>query len=158
MTKQQQIEMSKQLLSDMMTAALNAKTPGEQQSIINTANKIQESIKKLEEEIAKENKPKNTFKQDMFLKILTDNIVYEIAGQENDMADGFITEEEFEEFKTTDNLMELATSLINAAYKDGHFESVQSEQCIEAKHIKFMGNEKIDTYKQVAIVNAQRKF
>lgn len=98
------------------------------------------------------------FEQELFEKILKGNIKYEITGKENEMLDGYITEEEFEDFKTTQNLLDVAAQIINNAYRDGYFKSVKTDRVIEAKHVKFLGNEKIESIKIMAVLKAQRSL
>lgn len=98
------------------------------------------------------------FEKELFAKILKGNIKFEIAGKENEMLDGYITPEEFEEFKTTQNLLNVAAQIFTEAYTTGYFKSSKTDTVIEAKHIKFLGNEEIEGIKIIAVLQAQMEF
>ncbi|BAF81407.1 hypothetical protein EFP_139 [Enterococcus phage EF24C] len=98
------------------------------------------------------------FEKELFSKILKGNIIYEIAGKENEMLDGYITEEEFEEFKTMQNLLDVAGNIFTEAYTSGYFKSSKTDTVIEAKHVKFLGYEEIECIKAMAVLQAKMKF
>ncbi|AXC33944.1 hypothetical protein LM99_0044 [Enterococcus phage vB_EfaS_LM99] len=98
------------------------------------------------------------YEKELFTKILTGNIKYEIAGKENEMLDGYITREEFEEFKGMLNLLNVANQLFNEAYTTGYFKSSKTDTVIEAKHVKFLGNEELEIIKTTAVLHAMVAF
>ena len=59
------------------------------------------------------------YEKELFTKILTGNIKYEIAGKENEMLDGYITRDDFNEFKGMLNLLNVANQIFTEAYTDG---------------------------------------
>ena len=83
------------------------------------------------------------YEKELFTKILTGNIKYEIAGKENEMLDGYITRDDFNEFKGMLNLLNVANQIFTEAYTDGYFKSSKTDTVIEAKHVKFLGTEEI---------------
>lgn len=90
-------------------------------------------------------------KEVVIITILKENIVYEVAGWFNEVQDGHRTEESYEAMTTDDDLMSLADWSLQEAYKDGVLRSESSNRAIEAKHIKFLGNEFIGKMKEVAV-------
>lgn len=98
------------------------------------------------------------FEKELFSKILKGNIIHEIAGKENEMLDGYITEEEFNEFKSMLNLLDVAGNIFTEAYASGYFKSSKTDTVIEAKHVKFLGSEEIETIKTMAVLQALVKF
>lgn len=95
------------------------------------------------------------YEKELFTKILTGNIKYEIAGKENEMLDGYITREEF---KGMLNLLNVANQLFNEAYTTGYFKSSKTDTVIEAKHVKFLGNEELEIIKTTAVLHAMVAF
>lgn len=96
---------------------------------------------------------KMTFQENLIVRLLTDNLKYEVAGWENQKNDGGLTEKEFDERMDAVNMFEMLGNMLNEAYKKGFLESQQTSVVIEAKHIKFLGNEKIDKLKSIALMN-----
>lgn len=98
------------------------------------------------------------YEKELFTKILTGNIKFEIAGKENEMLDGYITRDEFNEFKGMVNLLNVANQIFTEAYTDGYFKSSKTDTVIEAKHVKFLGTEEIEIIKTNAILHAMVSF
>ncbi|QBZ69932.1 hypothetical protein [Enterococcus phage vB_EfaS_Ef5.2] len=98
------------------------------------------------------------YEKELFTKILTGNIKFEIAGKENEMLDGYITRDEFNEFKGMVNLLNVANQIFTEAYTDGYFKSSKTDTVIEAKHVKFLGTEEIEIIKTNAILHAMVAF
>lgn len=98
------------------------------------------------------------YEKELFTKILTGNIKYEIAGKENEMLDGYITRDDFNEFKGMLNLLNVANQIFTEAYTDGYFKSSKTDTVIEAKHVKFLGTEEIEIIKTNAILHAMVTF
>ncbi|WPH57051.1 hypothetical protein [Enterococcus phage G01] len=98
------------------------------------------------------------YEKELFTKILTGNIKYEIAGKENEMLDGYITRDDFNEFKGMLNLLKVANQIFTEAYTDGYFKSSKTDTVIEAKHVKFLGTEEIEIIKTNAILHAMVAF
>ena len=98
------------------------------------------------------------YEKELFTKILTGNIKYEIAGKENEMLDGYITRDDFNEFKGMLNLLNIANQIFTEAYTDGYFKSSKTDTVIEAKHVKFLGTEEIEIIKTNAILHAMVAF
>ncbi|QBZ69149.1 hypothetical protein [Enterococcus phage vB_EfaS_Ef6.1] len=98
------------------------------------------------------------YEKELFTKILTGNIKYEIAGKENEMLDGYITRDDFNEFKGMLNLLNVANQIFTEAYTDGYFKSSKTDTVIEAKHVKFLGTEEIEIIKTNAILHAMVAF
>lgn len=96
--------------------------------------------------------------ENLLHSILKNNIMWELGGYENAWFDGELTCEEFNAMLTEENAMEIATYNLNEAYRKGHLESETNGIALEAKHIKFMGNERIEHIKQVACRNALKHF
>lgn len=98
------------------------------------------------------------YEKELFTKILTGNIKFEIAGKENEMLDGYITRDEFNEYKGMLNLLNVANQIFTEAYTDGYFKSSKTDVVIEAKHVKFLGTEEIEIIKTNAILHAMVAF
>lgn len=98
------------------------------------------------------------FEKELFTKILTGNIKFEIAGKENEMFDGYITREEFNDFKGMLNLLNVANKIFTEAYTIGYFKSSKTDSVIESKHVKFLGNEEIEIIKTTAAFHASVAF
>ncbi|QBZ69357.1 hypothetical protein [Enterococcus phage vB_EfaS_Ef6.4] len=98
------------------------------------------------------------YEKELFTKILTGNIKFEIAGKENEMLDGYITRDDFNEFKGMLNLLNVANQIFTEAYTDGYFKSSKTDTVIEAKHVKFLGTEEIEIIKTNAILHAMVAF
>lgn len=98
------------------------------------------------------------YEKELFTKILTGNIKYEIAGKENEMFDGYITRDAFDEFKGMLNLLNVANQIFTEAYTDGYFKSSKTDTVIEAKHVKFLGTEEIEIIKTTAVLHAMVAF
>lgn len=98
------------------------------------------------------------YEKELFTKILTGNIKFEIAGKENEMLDGYITRDEFNEYKGMLNLLNVANQIFREAYTDGYFKSSKTDTVIEAKHVKFLGTEEIEIIKTNAILHAMVAF
>lgn len=98
------------------------------------------------------------YEKELFTKILTGNIKFEIAGKENEMLDGYITRDEFNEFKGMVNLLNVANQIFTEAYTDGYFKSSKTDTVIEAKHVKFLGTEEIEIIKTTAVLHAMVAF
>ncbi|MBS6191315.1 MAG: hypothetical protein KH617_10210 [Haemophilus parainfluenzae] len=98
------------------------------------------------------------YEKELFTKILTGNIKFEIAGKENEMLDGYITRDEFNEYKGMLNLLNVANQIFTEAYTDGYFKSSKTDTVIEAKHVKFLGTEEIEIIKTNAILHAMVAF
>lgn len=95
-----------------------------------------------------------TNQEKLFHKILKENIIWELAGWENALADGSIDQKEYNEIMTEETALEIANDLMKTAWKEGHLTSNMSPISIEAKHLKFMGTERIEHLKKVACLNA----
>ncbi|WNA13955.1 hypothetical protein [Enterococcus phage vB_Efa_VP16] len=98
------------------------------------------------------------YEKELFTKILTGNIKFEIAGKENEMLDGYITRDEFNEYKGMLNLLNVANQIFTEAYTDGYFKSSKTDTVIEAKHVKFLGTEEIEIIKTNAILHGMVAF
>ena len=98
------------------------------------------------------------YEKELFTKILTGNIKFEIAGKENEMLDGYITRDEFNEYKGMLNLLNVANQIFTEAFTDGYFKSSKTDTVIEAKHVKFLGTEEIEIIKTNAILHAMVAF
>lgn len=98
------------------------------------------------------------YEKELFTKILTGNINFEIAGKENEMLDGYITRDEFNEYKGMLNLLNVANQIFTEAYTNGYFKSSKTDAVIEAKHVKFLGTEEIEIIKTNAILHAMVAF
>ena len=64
-----------------------------------------------------------TFQDKMTIKILADGILYEIAGWENELEDGDITEEAFKDLVSEKHLTTTAQQLLDEAYVSGYLKS-----------------------------------
>ena len=87
-------------------------------------------------------------------KLLKDILSYEISGWENEVEDGNMTNERFEELIEVSHLNKMATSLLNDAYQEGFLDSPINNSTMESKHLKFLGNAKLDEIKEAAITLA----
>ena len=90
----------------------------------------------------------------MTIAILKDILAYEISGWENEVEDGNTTPERYEELTDVSRLDKIATSSLNDAYQDGLLESPVSSATIESKHLKFLGNAKLEEIKKSAVTLA----
>ena len=90
-----------------------------------------------------------------FIQIITDIIKYEVAGYENAVQDGDMSQEEFNESTTVEALKDIANYHLSDAYKRGVLESPLDIKSMEAKHIKFLGTENIDAYTEGAVYIAR---
>lgn len=98
------------------------------------------------------------YEKELFNKILKGNIKFEIAGKENEMLDGYITEDEFNEFKSLPNLLNVANQIFTEAYTSGYFKSSKTDTVIEAKHVKFLGTEEIEIIKTTCAFQAYAEY
>ena len=95
-----------------------------------------------------------TFQEKLIIKLLKEEVAYHYQGLQNEVLDGERTQASYNEGLNLETALNIATSALNEAYKKGYLDSPQSAPIIEAKHIKFLGNDRIDPLKMVASVEA----
>lgn len=99
-----------------------------------------------------------TFQEKLIIKLLKEEVTYHYQGLQNEVLDGERTQASYNELLDLETALNIATNVLNEAYKDGFLSSAQSIPIIEAKHIKFLGNDRINTLKMVASVEALREM
>lgn len=93
-----------------------------------------------------------------FYSIMLNNINYELGGWENSVSDGEMTQEECDKLCEKDVLIESANDMLKYAYEIGHLEKENSFYALEAKHIKFLGNERIQKLIELAVNKALESY
>ena len=94
----------------------------------------------------------------MFYSILNENLCYHFGGIYNGLCDGHYSEEKFEEMTIEKEFFKMDDYILKNAYKVGYLESESDNLAIEAKHIKFLGKEKIDAIIKKAVKQAMEEF
>ena len=79
----------------------------------------------------------------MIKKLVKQNVVFEIQGWENMVDDGELKKEDIENL----SLMKIMDNILKESYTNGMLESPMTDIVMEAKHIKFLGNKKLDLIK-----------
>lgn len=90
-------------------------------------------------------------------RILEDNVLHEVGGYENEMLDGDITEEEYETRMSAETLTHEALYVLKAGYKNGYIKSPNTGETLEAKHLKFLGNDMLNSAAQLTAHNVRQK-
>lgn len=91
--------------------------------------------------------------------ILKAGLLYDLAGFENEVEDGFRTQESFKEMLSQENIMSMVDYHIHdARTRRKYITSPNTQRTLEIKHINFLGNETIDKCKQIAVEWAIKKF
>lgn len=92
-----------------------------------------------------------TFQEKLLLKGFKNSLNFHIGGLLNSIEDGDYTPEEFKAWVTMPNLEQFLQDELNEAYKKGYY-SIESNSgiIVEAKHFKFLGNEKLLELKYIA--------
>ena len=99
-----------------------------------------------------------TFQEKLIHNIIRDNVTYHYQGMLNEVFDGDRTEASFKAQLNEGTAQGIATMALSEAYKDGYLTSPITGVATEAKHIKFLGNDRLEYLKGVASRNAIRKF
>ena len=99
-----------------------------------------------------------TFKEKLISRLLKEKVVYHYAGLENMVLDGDMTQAEFDSQLTEEQAKQVADTELNSAYKSGYLDSHIDHVVVESRHIKFLGNERLEHIKGVASRNALRRF
>lgn len=103
---------------------------------------------------------KKTFTNEQVLEIiLRAGIEYELAGFENEVMDGELTQEEFDNLINQETLMSKVEEHLNDARTYRRvLTSPNTERQLEIKHINFLGTETIEKRKQNAVSWAIKKY
>lgn len=102
---------------------------------------------------------KNDFQKIMATKILKENVIHHFAGFENSYRDGYMTKEEILKIFDIPNFIEYATNELSFSMKKGNMlYSPITDKVIEAKHLKFLGKETLESIKVASGVNAFISF
>jgi len=91
-------------------------------------------------------------------QILRASIRYHMAGFENEVMDGWITEEEFKEHANEEEFMNVIEWKMKDAKTRGILTSENTSRQIEIKHINFLGKERIALIKNDAVKWAMTKY
>ena len=83
----------------------------------------------------------------MIKKLVKQNVLFEIQGWENMVDDGELKNEDIENLSSETNLMKKMDNILKESYTNGMLESPMNDIVMEAKHIKFLGNKKLDLIK-----------
>ena len=75
--------------------------------------------------------------------ILRDNMRMTIGGWQNAVSDGDFEMDYYNKLVTDEHLLMEANELLLDAYDEGYLESEMDSLVVEAKHIKFLGKDKI---------------
>ena len=98
------------------------------------------------------------FTEKMLYKILKGNLCDHFGGIYNGLLDGHYTESEYDDMTTEEEFLNMANYFLKNAYKIGYLESEYDNIAMEAKHIKFLGKEKIDMIIKKAVEKAMQEF
>lgn len=91
-----------------------------------------------------------TFNEKMVIKMLQDNLIFDIAGLEIEIENEGLEQSKLDDYMKPENLAATAHEYMLDAFKMGHFKSHRSNAIIEAKHLKFSGKEKLDMIELMA--------
>lgn len=98
---------------------------------------------------------KTNYKEKLAIKVLAENVEFHLGGLENAFLDGDITEEKYNQEQEIQKLFDFATDVLNDAMRSGNMlESPYTNIVIEAKHLKFLGKERLDFIKGMAVAKA----
>lgn len=90
-----------------------------------------------------------TFAESILTNSLYSQLKWEIGGVENAILDGEMTHDDLKEFMGEGHLKAMADHIVNEGYKTGHFKN--GNVLYESKHIKFLGNARIEAVKNKVI-------
>lgn len=94
-----------------------------------------------------------TFQEKLLLKGFKNSLNFHVGGLLNSIEDGDTTVEQFKEYVTAEQLIEVLQDELNEAYKKGYYKiDSNSGIIIEAKHLKFLGNDKLLELRYLAAV------
>lgn len=98
-----------------------------------------------------------TANEKLATKLLRGAIIYEIAGWENEVTDGYITKEEFFDRLDIDRLKQIANYSLKEAARVGYLESEYSAYTMEVRHLNFLGKERLEYIKTRAAELARKR-
>lgn len=97
---------------------------------------------------------KTTFQEKMVQKAFNRIADFYVGGQLNAFEDEDITVEEYEDSTSVEDIMGNLRHELNYAIKNGYLDLDEGGMVIEAKHLKFMGNVKLESMMEKAAIKS----
>ena len=101
---------------------------------------------------------KLTFNEKVAIMLISDQLRYHFGGVYNGFLAGHYDEKEYEEMVKEEEFYNMAEYILSNAYKVGYLDSESSNYVLEAKHLKFLGKEKLKNVIDLSVKKAISDF